>query len=62
MYTELITAPARPGQLQAQAFTGDLFSRFIDYTDRKDTTIKGYLTCIRQFGHTAAFPGGRKSL
>ena len=30
-------------------FSGDLFSRFIDYTDRKETTVKGYLTCIRQF-------------
>lgn len=35
--------------LQAQTFSGDLFARFIDYTDRKDTTVKGYLTCIRQF-------------
>lgn len=30
-------------------FNGDLFSRFIDYTDRKETTVKGYITCIRQF-------------
>lgn len=42
--------PATPTiYLQAQSFSGDLFSRFIDYTDRKDTTVKGYLTCIRQF-------------
>src|SRR5699024_9797352 len=27
----------------------DLFASFIDYTDRKDSTVKGYLTCIRQF-------------
>ena len=31
------------------AFNTDLFERFIDYTDRKDTTVKGYFTCIRQF-------------
>ena len=33
------------------AFSRDLFSRFIDYTDRKETTVKGYLTCIRQFAN-----------
>lgn len=51
MNTELIVAPARAGYLQSQPFTGDLFVRFIEYTDRKDTTIKGYLTCIRQFAN-----------
>lgn len=35
--------------LQPQAFSESLFNRFIDYTDRKETTTKGYLTCIRQF-------------
>lgn len=35
--------------LQAQAFNESLFDRFIDYTDRKESTTKGYLTCIRQF-------------
>lgn len=30
-------------------FSGDLFSRFIAYTDRKKSTVKGYITCIRQF-------------
>ncbi len=34
---------------RAQSFTEDLFARFIDYTDRKDTTVKGYVTCVRQF-------------
>lgn len=34
---------------KAPAFNNGLFERFIDYTDRKDTTVKGYLTCIRQF-------------
>lgn len=38
----------QPGNL-IPTFTGDLFTRFIDYTDRKPTTTKGYLTCIRQF-------------
>ncbi len=31
------------------AFNTDLFKRFIDYTDRKPTTIKGYLCCIKRF-------------
>lgn len=31
------------------AFSDDLFTRFIDYSDRKATTIKGYVSCIRQF-------------
>lgn len=35
--------------LQAKAFNTSLFNRFIDFTDRKDSTVKGYLTCIRQF-------------
>ena len=34
---------------QQQGFSKDLFGRFLDYTDRKDSTVKGYLTCIRQF-------------
>lgn len=42
------TAPAIQGA-QVPAFSKSLFERFIDYTDRKDTTIKGYFTCIRQF-------------
>ena len=35
--------------MQQQGFSKDLFGRFLDYTDRKDSTVKGYLTCIRQF-------------
>lgn len=46
-------APARPYMViqgaQTPAFSNNLFERFIDYTDRKDTTTKGYFTCIRQF-------------
>ena len=30
-------------------FSNDLFRSFIDYTDRKPTTLKGYITCIKQF-------------
>lgn len=33
----------------APVFSPDLFARFIDYTDRKPTTVKGYVSCIRQF-------------
>lgn len=35
--------------VQSLQFSADYFSRFIDYTDRKDSTVKGYVTCIRQF-------------
>lgn len=44
-------APAqRSTALQAtQTFSEDLFGRFIEYTDRKPTTVKGYITYIRQF-------------
>ena len=43
--------PAAPAIQSSQqpTFSKGLFERFIDYTDRKDTTIKGYVTCIRQF-------------
>lgn len=32
-----------------RTFGTDLFARFIDYTDVKDTTLKGYLTYIKAF-------------
>lgn len=38
-------------------FTADLFSRFIDYTDVKETTLKGYTVCIRAFVRWAADRG-----
>lgn len=31
------------------SFNTSLFQRFIEYSDVKDTTIKGYMVCIRQF-------------
>lgn len=34
---------------KAPTFSASYFERFIDYTDRKATTVKGYFTCIRQF-------------
>lgn len=39
------------------AYTGDLADRFLDYTDRKQTTVKGYKTCIRQFARWLADNG-----
>jgi integrase/recombinase XerC len=42
--------PARSLRVMpARTFTGDLFQRFIEYTDCKDSTIKGYVTCIKAF-------------
>lgn len=43
------TTPVYITAMQQQGFSKDLFGRFLDYTDRKDSTVKGYLTCIRQF-------------
>ena len=31
------------------AFGTSLFERFIGYIDRKDSTVKGYFTCLRQY-------------
>lgn len=42
---EIITA----GALSRQEVSTELFQRFIEYTDREPTTIKGYVTCLRQF-------------
>lgn len=35
--------------IQTVSFGADLFERFINYTDVKETTLKGYTVCIRQF-------------
>lgn len=35
--------------LHGVTFSRDLFDRFLNYTDVKPTTMKGYITCIRQF-------------
>lgn len=45
------------GDLRAISFSGSLFHRFIDYTDVKETTIKGYAVCIRQFARWMADNG-----
>lgn len=44
---ELTTAGG--GDLQDISFRGSLFDRFIDYTEVKETTMKGYTVCLRQF-------------
>lgn len=50
MNTAVALQPAYTYSLQAgQRFNESFFERFIDYTDRKESTVKGYLTCIRQF-------------
>ena len=40
-----------------QQFDADLFRRFIDYTDVKETTLKGYAVCIRAFARWASETG-----
>lgn len=38
----------RPAEMQV-SFKGDLFQKFIDYTDVKETTLQGYKVCLHQF-------------
>lgn len=45
---ELVTIGNNALQYQ-EAISADLFRRFIEYTDREPTTMKGYITCLRQF-------------
>lgn len=35
--------------LQNIEFNSNLFQRYIDYADVKETTLKGYIVCLRQF-------------
>lgn len=51
MSTATALAQVRPIYLQVNkpAYNGDLIASFIDYIDRKDSTVKGYITCLRQF-------------
>ena len=44
-------------QPQGMGFDTSLFSRFIDYTDVKETTLKGYTVCLRQFMNWIAEKG-----
>lgn len=37
------------GNLTRQELNDELFQKFIVYTDREPTTVKGYVTCLRQF-------------
>lgn len=39
----------KSAELTMRKFGEDLFERFINYTDVKETTLKGYAVCIRQF-------------
>ena len=55
--SELIITNAALQQVQ---FNGDLFSRFIQYTDVKETTLRGYAVCIRQFAKWLAGAGIRQ--
>ena len=47
-------APGRPfaviqGGAQPLAFNMLWFEEYIDYIDRKESTMKGYITCLRKF-------------
>ena len=43
--------------LPQKTFTGDLFSRFIDYSSVKDSTLRGYMTCLKAFAQWLADNG-----
>lgn len=55
MSEALAMMPQRTGFLQVMpaqqkaVFSAGLFESFIDYTSVKETTVKGYITCIRAF-------------
>lgn len=50
LYSTAMTAPKQEIITRsAKNFDYSLFQSFIDYTDRKPTTVKGYLTYINQF-------------
>ena len=44
-----------------QQFDADLFRRFIDYTDVKETTLKGYAVCIRALARWASETGTKQT-
>lgn len=50
--TPAAISPARPIYLQATqkpAYKVNIIESFIEYIDRKDSTVKGYITCLRQY-------------
>lgn len=51
MYNNAVATVQPIMMIQAKGTTFDksLFDRFISYTDRKPTTIKGYISCLRHF-------------
>lgn len=50
--TPAAISPARPIYLQATqkpAYKVNIIESFIEYIDRKESTVKGYITCLRQY-------------
>lgn len=50
--TPAAISPVKPITLQATqrpAYKVNIIESFIDYIDRKDSTVKGYITCLRQY-------------
>jgi len=47
-------------ELAEISFSNDLFQRFMDYTDVKEVTLKGYTVCIRHFMRWLAEEGIRQ--
>lgn len=50
--TPAAISPVRPIYLQATqkpAYKVNIIESFIEYIDRKDSTVKGYITCLRQY-------------
>ena len=47
---QIYSLPQNPAIIAVERLTSaELCQRYIDYIDRKETTVKGYITCIRRF-------------
>ena len=47
---QIYSLPRNPAIIAVERLTSaELCQRYIDYIDRKETTVKGYMTCIRRF-------------
>lgn len=52
---QIYPMPQNPAIIAVERLTSaELCQRYIDYIDRKETTVKGYLTCIRRFSQWLA--------
>ena len=53
----IIVVQERDDNKEVRSFSADFYAQYIAYIDRKATTVKGYVTCIRQFARWMANNG-----